>query len=143
MSAFLRLPVAGVSSLGCSQLAYRTTQACPLGTRPLPTRDLSAPAPEKAAAYFRRYTVVTVYYARYRLVQLAFAELSPYSSYIPFHSLAECRNRHTSRLQRSLASSLKTRVLPRTRMAIANDPRNSAHALKGLTTHEMMLYSCS
>ena len=106
--------------------AYRTTQACPPGTRPLPARDLPAPAHEKAAAYFRRYTVVIVYYARYRLVQLAFADLSPYSSCIPFHSLAECKNLRTSRLQRSL-------VFPRMRMAIANDQRNSAHALEGLS----------
>ena len=110
--------------------AYRTTQACPPGSRLLPTRDLFAPAHEKAAAYFRRYTVVIVYYARYRLVQLAFADLSPYSSCIPFHSLAECKNLRTSRLQRSLPS---LRVFPRMRMAIANDQRNSAHALEGLS----------
>jgi hypothetical protein len=111
--------------------AYRTTQPCPLGTRPLPARDLSAPAHEKAAAYFRRFTVI-VSYGRYKLVQLAYAVLSPSSRCIPFHSLAECRTRRTFRLQRSLVSLLKARVFPRTCMAIAIDAQISAHALKGL-----------
>ena len=43
--------------------------------------------------------------------------------------------RLTSRQQRPLASLLKPRVFPHTRMAIAIDTRISAHAVKGLSTH--------
>ena len=88
--AFLRLPVAGVSSLSFSQLIELHSLASQVHAYFL-----------RAAAYFHRYTFVIVYYTRYKLVQLAFAELSPSSRCIPFHSLAECSNRRTSLLQQS------------------------------------------
>ena len=99
--ALLRLPVAGLSSLSCSQL----TEQHSLAPR-VHAHFLRAIAPRqhtrKRLPISATIPVVIVYYTRYKLVQLAFAELSPSSRCIPSHSLAESRNRCTSRLQRSL-----------------------------------------
>ena len=54
--AFLSLPVAGISSLSCSQFTEQHSLALVYA----PTS-----AHEKAAAYTRSYTVVIVFYARY------------------------------------------------------------------------------